>query len=196
MRDVELSYDAGADAFGMIFAPSQRRITFEAAEQIARSAPPGITPVGVFVDPSASEVARFREVFPNALVQLCGNESPAFVRELGDGVIKAVHVGAGDAAAVAASFLRFAPALVLLDTKRAGAYGGTGETFPWEIVAAPARWHPVLIAGGLTPENVGACVRAIRPFGVDVRSGIESGGRKDVEKMQRFVRAVRENDVT
>lgn len=195
VADVELARAAGADAYGMIFAPSARRISFETAREIARAEIGGITPVAVMVDPHADDVARVRELFPDALVQLSGTESPAFAASLGGTILKAVHVGDDDTPEeLAAACNRYAPALILCDTKVPGAYGGTGETFAWERVARLARWRPLMVAGGLTPENVGACVRLIRPFGVDVRSGVETDGRKDARKMMQFVRAVRESD--
>jgi phosphoribosylanthranilate isomerase len=194
--DAQLARDAGADAFGLIFAPSPRRISWESAREIAAGRPAGITPAGVFVNPAIGDIERFRSLFPDGIVQLSGDETPEFVAAVQGSVIKVVHIEGQTPQDLEAVCNRYAPALVMFDTKAASAYGGTGTTFAWENVAAYARWHPVFVAGGLTPENVGDCVRSVRPFGVDVRSGIESDGRKDVEKMRRFVRAVRESDAT
>jgi phosphoribosylanthranilate isomerase len=85
---------------------------------------------------------------------------------------------------------------VMFDTKVAGSHGGTGATFAWSSIARIARERPVMVAGGLTPENVGACVRSVRPAWVDVRSGVESSGAKDEGKMNRFIAAVKANDGT
>lgn len=191
---MSLVLEAGADAFGMIFAPSPRAIVWSDAEEIARHAPADATAVAVFTNPSRDEVARVRELFPAALVQLSGDESPEFVRSVGGRVIKAVHVGEQSSAEIEDACERFAPALPLLDTKISGVYGGTGVAFEWSRVARVARWRPLVIAGGLTPQNVAACVRAARPFGVDVRGGVETEGRIDAEKVRRFIRAVRESD--
>jgi phosphoribosylanthranilate isomerase len=192
--DVELALETGADAVGMIFAETERRIAWDAAREIAGRIPSQITPVAVFVNPTRDEVARVRDLFPQALVQLSGDETPAFAKSMGGHVIKAIHVGNESPLQMERLCDRFAPSLVLFDTRVAGKYGGTGLTFDWTNIATLARWRPVMVAGGLTPENVGACVHAVRPFGVDVRSGIETDGRKDVAKMSAFVRAVRESD--
>jgi phosphoribosylanthranilate isomerase len=82
----------------------------------------------------------------------------------------------------------------MFDSSVAGSFGGTGRAFDWSLVAALARERPLVMSGGLTPANVGACIRAVRPYAVDVRSGIETDGRKDPDKMRDFVRAVREAD--
>jgi len=178
----------------MIFAQSPNRITWEAAREIAGRIPSQITPVPVLVNPTRDDVARVRDLFPQALVQLSGDETPAFTKSIGGTVIKAIHVGNEAPHVMERICDRYAPSLVLFDTRVAGKYGGTGLTFDWTNIAKLARWRPVMVAGGLTPQNVAACVRAVRPFGVDVRSGIETDGRKDVAKMRAFVRAVRETD--
>jgi phosphoribosylanthranilate isomerase len=180
----------------MIFAPSPQRIEWRAAEEIAEQPGGGIAPVAVFVDPTREDIRRVRALFPDCIVQLSGTETPAFAKSIAGTVIKALHVGDQTPREMERICDRYAPALVLFDTKVAGKFGGTGRRFDWTNVAHLARWRPVLVAGGLTPENVGNCVRAVRPFGVDVRSGIETRGRKDPEKMRTFVRAVRENDAS
>jgi phosphoribosylanthranilate isomerase len=189
-RDVELAAEAGADAFGMIFAPSPRRITWQSANDIARRMPPSIEPVAVFVNPAHGEVEKIRSLFPQARLQFSGNESPEFVANYGERTIKAIGIdkGATEIPEVAGSFPY---ALLLFDSKRGVLAGGTGEPFPWELVVGIAKQRPIIVAGGLTPENVGACVERVDPFGVDVRSGIETDGRKDLAKMRAFVRAVR-----
>lgn len=178
----------------MIFAESPRRIRWQNAREIAGRLSSQLTPVGVFVNPISDEISAFRELFPNGLVQLSGDEPPGFALGIGGTVIKAIHVGDESAQEMERICDRYAPSLVLFDTHVAGRYGGTGTTFDWTNVAKLARWRPIMVAGGLTPSNVGRCVRAVRPFGVDVRSGIETSGRKDAEKMRAFVRAVRESD--
>lgn len=194
--DVERSLEAGADAVGMIFAPSERQITWAAAREIAGRIPSTVSPVGVFVNPTRVEIERVRELFPELLVQLSGIESPGFANSIRGTVIKALHVGNESAQEMETLCNRYAPSLVLFDTKVVGRFGGTGMTFDWSQIAKLARWRPVMVAGGLTPTNVGSCVKRVRPFGVDVRSGIETGGRKDIEKMRAFVKAVRESDAT
>jgi phosphoribosylanthranilate isomerase len=193
--DVELAVGAGADAFGMIFAPSKRRIAWEEAREIAARLDAPIAPVGVFVNPERADVERARALFPALIVQLSGDESPQFVEETDATVVKAIHVAPGTSGDELEKHCnRYPSALVLFDTMATGRYGGTGLRFDWSKVERIARRRPVVMAGGLNPENVGECVRAVHPAWVDVRSGIETAGRKDVEKMQRFIRAVREND--
>jgi phosphoribosylanthranilate isomerase len=195
-HDVALAIEAGADAVGMIFAPSERRIEWSAAEEISTKIPRGITPVGVFVNPTRHQIDRVRGLFPEMMVQLSGTETPAFANSIRGTVIKAVHAGDETPSEMEQICNRYAPSLVLFDTKVAGKYGGTGLTFDWSHIAKLARWRPLMVAGGLTPKNVASCVRSVRPFGVDVRTGIESHGRKDPEKMRAFVKAVREGDAS
>jgi phosphoribosylanthranilate isomerase len=132
-----------------------------------------------------------RSLFPRAWLQFSGDESPEFVAEYGERAIKAIHVDeSGSGIAEAAGLFPYA--LLLLDAKHNSLAGGTGKSFKWEHAASIAAERRVIIAGGLTPENVAACVERLHPFGVDVRSGIESDGRKDPLKMRAFVLAVRE----
>ena len=188
--DVALAIDAGADAFGMIFAPSPRRIEWSAAVEIARRLSDEIAPVAVFVDPSRNEVEAVRALLPRALLQFSGDETPEFVARYGDRAIKVLHVDAPwDEIGCRAE--RFPDAMLLLDSRRIGLAGGTGTTFAWAGAAPLAALRRVVIAGGLTPENVAACLTSTGAYGVDVRSGVETGGRKDPRKMQAFVRAAR-----
>ncbi len=189
-RDVSLAIDAGADAFGMIFAPSTRRIAWPDAEEIGKLVPSSITPVAVFVNPTEEQVARVRAMFPQALLQFSGDESPEFVAPYGDRAIKTVHVD-GPWPQVEQRAALFRDAVLLFDSRHANAYGGTGRTFEWSDAAPVAAARRVIVAGGLTSENVAECLESTHPFGVDVRSGIETDGRKDPQKMRAFVRAVR-----
>lgn len=191
MSDVELAIEAGADAFGMIFASSPRQISLDAASEIARRVPVSIEPVAVFVNPAVELVESVRALFPRLRVQFSGDETPDFVAQFGDRAIKAIHVDA-EATLVAERAARFPDATLLLDARHDGMAGGTGRTFAWEHAVALARARRVVVAGGLTPENVAECVERVRPFGVDVRTGIETGERKDRAKMLAFVRAVRQ----
>lgn len=193
-----MAVETGADAIGMIFAPSPRRITEGAAKRIAAHLPPFITPVGVFVDPTRDDIARAREIFPDLVIQLHGEESPSFVSSLDGKVIKTIHVArdASDSAALERAANEHPRAILLFDTVVDGISGGTGVTFPWRTIAPIARQRQIVVGGGLTPENVSNCVRTVRPFGVDVRSGIETDSRKDLSKMRAFVQAVKDTDVT
>lgn len=189
--DAMLARDTGADAFGMIFAPSPRRIASEAAQEIARRAPGGIAPVAVFVNPQPADVDAALELFPNALLQFSGDETPEFVGRYGERAIKAIHID-DRSVRIEERCERYPQALLLFDARQDGMAGGTGRTFDWSQAAPVAVKRRLVVAGGLRPDNVGECVERVRPFGVDVRTGIETDGRKDPQKMQAFVRAVRE----
>lgn len=193
--DVEAAVEAGADAIGMIFADSPRRMNWEAAREVARHLPEQIEPVAVFVDPSPDDINTARMIFPRLTIQFSGNEPADFVARYGERAIKAIHVDpALDPADIAKASRLYWQALILFDTQHRRLRGGTGKPFPWEHVVEIAQMRPVVVAGGLTPENVTRCIEVVQPYGVDVRSGIETGDRKDPEKMRAFVRAVREAD--
>ncbi len=195
--EVEEAIEAGADAVGMIFAASPRHIAWPAFEEIARRIPPFVTPVGVFANPKRAEIEAARDALSSLVVQLHGNESGTLVSEIGGLIVKALAVLPGDSTERLAQRCReFPDVLVLFDTARDDR-NAPGTPFAWEHVSTIARVRPIAIAGGLTPENVGQCVRAVRPFAVDARSGVEDArGRKDAVKMAAFVRAVREADET
>jgi len=176
----------------MIFAASPRRISIERAREIAAVVPAFISLVAVFVDPARALVDEAREM--GCIPQFSGDESPEFCEGATEGAyIKVFHLdplgtGPGDVERAA----RYPRATPLFDTRVQGLHGGTGVSFDWERVRGIARARPVIVSGGLTPENVGACVRSVHPHAVDVRSGVESGGKKDFERMSAFVQAVRE----
>ncbi len=191
--DAIAAADAGASAIGLVFWPgSPRRVTLEQAQRIARAAPPFVTRVGVFVDASRAELVSTADAVGLDVLQLHGSESPESLAGLPRRVIKAVRVGPGFEPQDAWRYAD-ATAAVLLDTKRDDAPGGTGVAFDWTL-AGDVRRHAryVILAGGLTPENVGAAIATMRPDAVDVSSGVEaSPGRKDPERLRAFMEAVR-----
>jgi phosphoribosylanthranilate isomerase len=194
--DVALAVDAGADAVGIILAErSERAVSIERFRVIAAGVPALITLVAVFVDPPSSLVDEALKV--GAIPQFHGNESADACEAFAAGpYLKAYHVRAGAPQTEAAfdAFARpFRHATWLFDAADSrGASGGTGRTFAWEIARQLAGERRFVVSGGLTPANVGDCVRAIRPYAVDVRSGVETSGVKDPDKVRAFVRAVRE----
>ena len=193
--DAALALAAGADAIGVVLAErSERRVTLERLREIAASLP-ALTPlVAVLTDPPSPLVDEVLKA--GAIPQFHGDEPADACEAFAEGpYIKAVHVDPRrdyTDGAFAAQMAAYAHATWLFDTARSGGgSGGTGRTFPWEIAPRLAGNRPFIVSGGLTPENVGACVRQVRPYAVDVRSGIETNGVKDASKMHAFVAAVR-----
>ncbi len=183
---------AGADAVGINLIPSSRRcVTLESARLISRAVGDRARRIGVVANTGPAELVRLARLCELDLWQLCGSESLAEVGACLPGAFKAVHIGdAGDVQAAA----RYPGELLLVDAKVNGELGGTGQSFDWGLVAGLARARHLILAGGLTPDNVSAAVARVHPWGVDVASGVETPGdprRKDLELMRRFVAAVR-----
>ncbi len=189
-EDALLAARLGADALGFNFWPrSKRYLAPAAARAIVRRLPPYVTAVGVFVDPSREELLRAIEASGVTAVQLHGDEPPELCASLPVPAVKAIRVADAHALALLASY---EVSGFLLDAPGPG-YGGTGETFDWSIAVEAAASVPVVLAGGLTPENVAEAIRVVRPWGVDVASGVESSpGVKDEDKLRRFIAAARE----
>jgi len=197
--DVAAAVDAGADAIGVIVADSERRVTLEQAAEIARAVPPFVAAFAVVGDGDAASAGVLRSL--GYTLQFAGPTPPreCALHSAGRRYVKVLHValdGSLDPGVPGYSPRDYADALLLLDTSAPQKLGGTGKTFAWSFARELARERPVAIAGGLSPANVGDCVRALRPFAVDVRSGIERDGRKDPTLMRDFVRAVRQADAT
>lgn len=187
--DVAAAVEAGADAVGFVFAASPRQVDAETARALIRALPPFVVAVGVFADEDPAVVDRTAERAGVDLVQLHGDEPPEHAARIRRPVLKRFRAGADlDRDALRRELARWPGPGFLLDPGR-----GAGRTFPWERAAGlPGR---LVLAGGLTPDNVGRAVRAARPWAVDVCSGVESRpGRKSPAELVRFVRAVRESD--
>jgi len=178
----------GADALGFNFWPgSKRHITAAAARAIIARLPPLVTPVGVFVNQLEGEMRAIAAETGIQLFQLHGDEPPELCARLPLPVVKAIPV---DQVRTLSRLLSYEVSAFLLDTPSRG-YGGSGEPFDWSLAEGVSEVAPVILAGGLTPENVAAAVRAVRPYAVDVASGIESSpGVKDMGRMSRFFAAV------
>ena len=191
LEDALCASNWGADAVGYNFYHrSSRVISPGEAASIVAGLPPGIAPVGVFVNPSREEVLSvLREVRLSAL-QFSGNESPSEISGFGLPVYKAIHVAHSGSVAQMGSYNVEA---FLLDTHSEGEFGGTGKVFDWEIALPAKKFGNVILAGGLTPENVADAVKTVSPFGVDVSSGVEKSSRsKDPDKIKKFVIRARE----
>jgi phosphoribosylanthranilate isomerase len=183
--------EAGASAVGLIFAPSRRQVGTARARRISDALPPFVTRVGVVVNEPLERLRTLVEEARLDAVQLHGDETPEYcaaARALRVIVIKAVPVSGP----LDLERLRALPvAAVLLDTHRGGQRGGTGETFEWRYAAPVSAALPVILSGGLTPENVAAGIEAVQPYGVDVSSGVETAGQKDPAKIRAFIAAAR-----
>lgn len=196
-EDARAAVRAGADALGVILAPGHvRSVTIEQAEAIFADVPPDVVRVGVFVDAPLDDVAEAVRRLGLREVQLHGAEDPDYCEAAPDAVVKTFRVGAGFDPADLEAY-RGAVGAVLLDTLVEGAAGGTGKAFDRTLVRDMPDTAPVYVAGGLTAGSVGDVVRAMRPAGVDVSSGVEeSPGIKSAEKLEEFVAAVRAADDT
>lgn len=193
LEDVIAARDAGVDALGFVFAPrSPRRLESDLANSLACAVPAFISRVGLFQDQDAEHVARILDSVPLNLLQFHGSEPPDYCSQFGLPYIKAVSMRQPGALKDAEEAFADAAGL-LLDSHEPGGVGGTGEAFDWSRIEASAV--PVIIAGGLKPDNVGHVVRSFRPWGVDVSSGVESGpGVKDAALIRSFVQEVESGD--
>jgi phosphoribosylanthranilate isomerase len=192
VEDALLACELGADAIGLNFyGKSPRCISPFTASKIIRNLPPFVSAVGVFVNWQAAAVTALAKALDLSAAQLHGDEPPQLVTEIVKkvSVIKALHVGKGSALPAFAKY-RGATAF-LLDAPHSGQYGGTGHTTDWSLAHTAAKSHRILLAGGLTPENVAEAILAVRPYAVDVTSGVESKpGKKDPAKLSAFFEAV------
>jgi phosphoribosylanthranilate isomerase len=191
--DASVAADAGADAVGLIFAESPRRVGTEEARRISIALPENVIRVGVFVDEEPAEVLRISREVGLDLAQLHGDETQeavTAVREAGVKVMKALRV---KGSASLAALDEYEADLFLLDSYSAKARGGTGERFDWRIAKSLRGRDNIVVSGGLGPENVRGAVELFEPFGVDASSSLEDGpGRKNGELVRRFVLAARD----
>jgi phosphoribosylanthranilate isomerase len=192
---------SGADYIGLVFAPSRRQISVEKAQEIAEAVHELKSPVevvGVFVNEPVSLVNEIADYCSIDRVQLSGDETVEYCRQLKRPVIKAVHVsqnsnevGMTGEAEDWRQLKHSHDLIYLLDSRVGDSYGGTGQTFPWELARCVSASLPVMIAGGLTEMNVGRLIKELKPWGVDVSSGVEVGGVKSEASIRNFIRAVK-----
>jgi phosphoribosylanthranilate isomerase len=192
LDDAEAGVRAGAWAVGLNFWPgTPRRVELDTAAEIAAAVKRRAEVVGVFVNPTLDEVAATADGVGLTMIQLHGDEGPVFCTEVarrtGCKVIKAARIaGRADIQAIRA----FTTDYHLLDARVGGQFGGTGKTFDWELLRSHRGPVPVILSGGLTPDNVAEAIEIARPFAVDVASGVESSpGVKDHDKLEAFVAA-------
>ncbi|KMY66488.1 hypothetical protein AAU61_15100 [Desulfocarbo indianensis] len=183
--DAQAAVRLGADALGFVMADSPRRVSAETVREIAGHLPPFVFKVGVFVNAPLSHLRKVRDYCGLDLVQLHGDEDDEYIRALGPGVIKAVRVKGG-------SLPRLPRAAVLLDAYDPKMRGGTGKKCDWQLASRLARERLLILAGGLGPENVAEAIKQVKPYAVDVSSGVEmEPGRKDHGKIADFIHSAR-----
>jgi len=188
LEDALMAVEAGADALGFVFfRGSPRCISPEQAAAIICRLPPFVQTVGLFVNEEPATVNSVADQCRLDLVQLHGEESPGYCTTVNRRIIKAFRV---KDASTLDMMPNYRVAACLLDAWSPAAHGGTGTTFNWEIAARAAASHSIILAGGLTPENVAGAVATVNPYAVDVSSGVESApGKKDAGKVSRFIRS-------
>jgi phosphoribosylanthranilate isomerase len=190
--------EAGADFVGMVIAaPGRRRIPVERAREISDGVhklnnPPEV--VGIFLNMPAEEINNIARECDLDRVQLSNGESWKFCLEIEKPITKVIHMTEGKKASEVVAEIDTGlkeisgkDVICLLDTQSGNAFGGTGKTFDWELAKEAAEMFPVMVAGGLDPENVGQLVSEVKPWGVDVSSGVETGGQKDISKIKEFI---------
>ena len=196
-QDARAAAEAGADAIGLVFyPPSPRYLSTERAVEIRDALPPFVQTVALYVNADAAQVAQVIGRVRPALLQFHGEETPQFCAQFGMPYVKAYRVKSGVAAGAALEYLRpFSQAAAWLYDSYVPEYGGVGERFDWSLLPA-VRERPLILSGGLAPENVAEAVRSVRPWGVDVSSGVESAkGVKDAARIATFIAEVRDADV-
>jgi phosphoribosylanthranilate isomerase len=187
LKDALVAVEEGADAVGFIFyKKSPRSVTMKIVREIVLELPPFVDTVGVFVDESAVQINKIADYCNLDIIQLHGDESPTFCKRIRRKVIKAFRVKDMQSVKKISSFQVSG---FLLDTFSENLHGGTGKVFDWNLVLPAKKFGPVIMAGGLTPNNVQQAVRQVRPYGVDVCSGVESEpGIKDHKKVRAFLK--------
>ena len=195
-RDVEAAIEIGANAVGFVCYPgSARYVALETLRELAGAVAPFVTPVLLFVNAGDDSVERALEAVPNAMLQFHGDETAAQCARFKRPFLRAVRMA--DGVDLLDCEREYTSAIGIMVDAPAEGYGGGGRSFDWtRLPAAAVRSKPLVLAGGLTATNVGVAIAAVRPFAVDVSSGIEeSPGLKSVEKMRRFCAAVRAADL-
>jgi phosphoribosylanthranilate isomerase len=200
VEDAMAAAQSGADAIGLVCYPqSARAVTVTQARDIAAAVPPLVAAVALFVNEQPRIVAATIEAVRPALLQFHGDEDDAYCRQFGVPYLKAIRVGNGmDAGDLLKCESAFPSAKgLLLDTLTANAFGGSGESFDWDLIPLAMR-RRIVLSGGLTPQTVAGAVRRIRPWAVDVSSGVETADRgiKDHRRIMQFIEAVRNADAS
>jgi phosphoribosylanthranilate isomerase len=193
VEDARAAAECGADAIGLVFyPPSPRYLSTERAVELRDALPPFVQTVALFVNPDAAQVAQVLGRVKPALLQFHGEETPEFCRSFGVSYIKACRVRPG--VDLLEYWRPFSDACGWLADAWVEEYGGAGTGFDWSLVPA-SREKPLVLSGGLAPGNVGEAIRRVKPWGVDVSSGVESAkGIKDAARIAAFIAEVRNED--
>jgi len=195
--------EAGADFIGLVFAPGRRHVSPARAREITHAVKrtnDATKVVGVFVNTPSSQVNELADFCALDWVQLSGDESWEYCREVARPVIKAIRIDRQSPEELCAELSAGSELLptqefvTLLDSRVKGKYGGTGESLNWNLAQEVAKRFPVVVAGGLDPKNVAGLLERLAPWGVDVSSGVETRGVKDTSKIRAFIAAVRKAD--
>lgn len=191
LEDALMAVDYGADALGFIFSSeSKRKIEPDRAGQIIAKLPPFVKTVGVFVNQSAEEIKKIHKKTNFDLIQLHGNESPTFCNNFKLKILKAIHIK--DKTDLF-KMTEYKVSAFVLDTKVEGMFGGTGKTFDWNLAEEAKKLGPVILSGGLNPNNVAEAISSVNPYAVDVATGVEiEPGIKDPDKLQAFINSVKQ----
>lgn len=189
IKDIETALSAiesGADALGFVFAESKRKITPETACRIIEQLPKGILKVGVFVNEHAHEINRIVSETGINVIQLHGDETPDFCSQFSVPIIKALSIGAAEDLD---QLDQYSCDYFLLDSPKGKYHGGNGIAFDWSLLTQK-RWEnkKIILAGGLTIENVAEAINIAEPYMVDVSSGVETDGKKDISKVKSFIK--------
>jgi phosphoribosylanthranilate isomerase len=187
--DALLALSLEVDMLGFVFAESRRRITAVNASKIIDALPPSILKVGVFVNEQEKRVRQILELCRLDILQFHGDESPEYTQNFREKIIKSFRIKDKD-------FLKDIPkyktSAYLLDAYSRKAYGGTGAVFNWDLAIKAKKFGPIILAGGLNPDNVVEAIKKVQPYGVDISSGVESyPGKKDKKKLEEFVKRAR-----
>ncbi len=194
LEDAQAAVEAGADALGFVcYRKSPRFVDAEVIRAIVSELPPFVLPVGVFVNEEQKVVRDLLDRCGLVLAQLHGDETAAYCESLGRPVLKAIRLQSRSGFLALAEFKgRALVRGILVDAFSDAAYGGTGHRVDWNLAAEASQLGRVILAGGLTPENVGEAIKIVRPYGVDVSSGVEANpGRKDHAKVRAFIKAAK-----
>ena len=191
-EDARVAADAGADAIGLLFAESSRRVSVEQAREIVAALPDGVLKVGVFVNERPAEILRIAGEVGLDIAQLHGDETPEDVAEVRAGGVRVMKALRVRDAGVLAEMDGYEVDLFLLDAYSEKARGGTGERFDWTLAKSLKDRDNIVVSGGLGPENVREAVEFFGPYGVDASSSLEDApGRKNHERVRRFVSAAK-----